>query len=187
MTGSTGAVVLAAGGGSRFRGGAHKLRAVVRGRPMFEHAVGAAVESGIGPVVVVLGAEPLDVPDAVDVVLNDEWEDGLATSLTAGVDWARARGLDAVVVGLADQPGVTAEAWRLVAGAPAGAPVAVATYDGVRGHPVRLAASVWDRLPDTGDAGARALLAGGDVEVAEVPCPGSAADVDTVEDLAQWS
>lgn len=180
------AVVLAAGGGTRFEGPTHKLLAAVRGKPLAAHAVEAAMAAAVGPVAVVVGAVDLAVPEGVAVVRNERWADGLASSLRAAVAWAGAAGHDAVVVGLADQPGVTAEAWRLVAAAD-GTPVAVATYGGRRGHPVRLASSVWDRLPRTGDAGARALLAGGDVEVTEVRCPGSAADVDTVEDLTAWS
>ena len=181
---STAAVVLAAGSGSRYRGSTHKLLAPFRGRIVVGHAVDAAVAAGLDETVVVVGAVDLDVPPGVRVVRNERWAEGLATSLRAGVD--AARGHDAVVVGLGDQPLVTPEAWRLVAAAST-TPLAVATYDGVRGHPVRLAASVWDRLPRSGDEGARSLLRSGAAEVTEVRCPGSPADVDTVEDLTAWS
>ncbi len=179
---TTAALVLAAGGGSRFRGSTHKLLAPLGDRRVVDHVLDAAASAGLDAVAVVLGAVDVEPPSGVDVVRNDRWADGLATSLAAGIGWARAAGHDTVVVGLGDQPGVPAEAWRRVAAATA--PVAVATYGGTRGHPVRLAASEWGRLPSSGDAGARGLLRGA---VAEIPCPGSPADVDTVEDLALWS
>jgi CTP:molybdopterin cytidylyltransferase MocA len=176
------AVVLAAGSGSRFRGSTHKLLAAVGGRRVVDRVLDAVLGAGLDEVYVVVGALDLDLPAGCTRVENPRWAEGLATSLRTGIDAAAAGGHGAVVVGLGDQPGVTAEAWRRVAAA--GAPVAVATYGGVRGHPVRLAADVWPELPATGDAGARGLLDG---DVAEVPCPGSPADVDTVEDLQQWS
>lgn len=184
----TAAVVLAAGGGSRYHGATHKLLAPFRGRTVAEHAIASAVAADLDATIVVLGAVDVAVPAGVTVVRNERWAEGMATSLRAAVDAAGAAGHDAVVVGLGDQPLVTPRAWRLVAAATA-APVAVATYGeaGSRGHPVRLASSVWERLPVTGDEGARALLRGGDVTVAEVRCPGSPADVDTVEDLTAWS
>ena len=183
---STAAVLLAAGGGARFVGATHKLLASMGdGRTVFDHALAAAVAAGIGRVIVVAGAVALPpLPDEVTVVQNPRWAEGMATSLHAAV--AAAAGHDAIVVGLGDQPGVLPEAWRLVAGATA-TPIAVATYDGERANPVRLAAEMWPLLPTTGDEGARSLLRGRPELVTEVPCPGSGADVDTLEDLERWS
>ena len=183
---TTAAVVLAAGGGTRFRGATHKLLAELGGRPLVARVLDAAIAARLDAVYVVVGAVELAVPPGCTVVRNPRWEEGMATSLAAGIAAADADGREAVVVGLADQPAVPSEAWRLVAAATA-TPLAVATYGGVRGHPVRLAASTWPALPATGDVGARALLVGKEFAVTEVPCPGSAADVDTVEDLTAWS
>jgi len=179
------AVLLAAGGGTRFAGPVHKLRAPgPDGRPLAAHAIDALTASGLPLLAVVTGAEPLAdlIPDGVAAVANADWARGQATSLATAVDWAAAHGADAVVVGLADQPGVTASAWRAVAAADA-TPIAIATYGGRRGHPVRLHRDVWAQLPREGDAGARAVIAAHPELVVEVPCDGDPADVDTVEDF----
>src|SRR5579864_5041199 len=175
--------LLAAGGGTRFAGPVHKLRANgPDGRPLAAHAIDALVGSGLPVLAVVTGAEPIDdlIPDGVAAVPNPDWAGGQATSLAAAVRWAQSVGADALVIGLADQPGITRAAWGAVAAADA-TPIAIATYGGKRGHPVRLHRDVWDRLPADGDAGARALIAADPELVTEVPCDGDPADVDTVE------
>ena len=185
------AVVLAAGGGRRFSGPAHKLLTPFRGRPLVSWAVASAAAAGNGfdEVVVVEGAVPLAdvVPPDVVVVHNPRWADGQATSLGVAVEHARGRGHDAVVIGLGDQPLVPASAWRAVREAPATPPIAVASYGGRRGNPVRLPASVWDSLRFDGDEGARELMRRQPSLVGEVACEGNPADVDTVEDLEQWT
>lgn len=196
--GDTLAVVLAAGAGTRFAGQGHKLDARLDarlddhhdddrdGRPIAQMAIDAAVASGIGDVVVVTGATTTtsDGRDDVASVYNPDWRDGQSTSLAVAITEAARRGVDAIVVGLADQPFVTAEGWRRVAAS--SSPIAVATYDGERRNPVRLHASVWQLVPNNGDEGARSLIRCRPDLVGEVPCPGSPADIDTLEDLRTW-
>ena len=202
------AIVLAAGGGERFDGPAHKLLALIDGRPLVVWAVAAAVEAGFESTFVVTGAvdltEVLDragLLDRVTLVPNAQWMQGQATSLAAGIVAADAAtadrdididtdidaAIDAVVVGLGDQPRIAAEAWRRVATAHPDAPIVVATYAGKRRNPVRLSRSIWSELPGRGDEGARALMSRRPELVSEVGCPGEPVDVDTLEDLARWS
>jgi CTP:molybdopterin cytidylyltransferase MocA len=108
-----------------------------------------------------------------------------ASSLQAAVSWAGERQHEAVVVGLGDQPFVPSEAWTAVAAA--ASPVAVATFDGMRRPPVRLARSVWSLLPTVGDEGARVLMKRRPDLVCEVACEGQPVDIDNEEDLSRWS
>lgn len=183
------ALVLAAGGGSRYRGSTHKLLAPFRGSTVVGEAVARALEAGLDEVVVVEGAVPLGPVLAglpVHLVTNPAWAEGQAGSLQVGVRAAAALGCDAVTVGLGDQPLLHPAAWRAVA-ATTVAPVAVALVDGRPAQPVRLAAAVWPELPRSGDAGARAVIASGRFPVAALTCPGTPVDIDTEEDLRRWS
>jgi molybdenum cofactor cytidylyltransferase len=185
---STAAVILAAGGGTRFEGPDHKLVSHFRGRPLVEWAIGAAVDAGLDEVAVIVGAVNLGaaVPVGVTVIENPNWLSGQASSVQTAVTWASDRGHDAIVVGLGDQPLVPAAAWVAVAAA-ATSPIAIATFDGQRRPPVRLSSSVWALLPTEGDEGARVLMGKRPDLVSEVVCEGQPADIDNQEDLTQWS
>jgi CTP:molybdopterin cytidylyltransferase MocA len=181
------AVILAAGGGSRFTGDTHKLAAPFRGSTVLAHAVAAAIDAAIGPVVVVVGSSDVQIDlVGVEIVANARWDEGQSTSLQVAVIEADRHGADAVVIGLGDQPLVTPEAWQAVANA-AGGPIVVASYDGDRRPPVRLDRDAWPLLPTDGDEGARAVMRRRPDLVSVVEVTGIAADIDTVEDLTRWS
>ena len=181
------AVVLAAGGGTRWAGPGHKLLADLDGWPLASHAIGAAAAAGLDELVVVTGSADLSavIPDGATVLYNELWSDGQAGSIRLAVEHARRVGHEAIVVGLADMPGIPAEAWRAVADAPGS--LVVATFDGQRRPPTKVGRRYWSELPEAGDTGARFLLAARPFDVLEVACPGDPADVDTVEDLGQWN
>jgi len=156
--------VLAAGAATRY--GAPKQRVLL------PRVLAALDSSGVGDVLVVTGA--YEVETDARVVHCDEWERGPGASLRCGL---AALDAEAAIVVLADGPNLDpravdrlVEAWRGGAGE-----VLAATYDGRnRSHPVLLARSAWDEIPDEG---ARALA------VTLIPChdlrePG---DVDTPE------
>jgi CTP:molybdopterin cytidylyltransferase MocA len=198
MTTGVCAVLLAAGAGRRFAGPGHKLRASLDGSSVFARALETVLASAIGPVIVVVGADDLSdeigrVVDAmpattrlpVSVVHNARWAGGMATSLHAGFDAAAALDMNVVIVGLADQPRIEPEAWRRLADCTC--ELAVATYDGERGHPVRIARRWWSDVPSVGDEGARQLLRKEAEIVCEVACRGTPTDVDTTDDLTRIS
>lgn len=149
-------LVLAAGAGTRY--GQPKASVVIDGERLVDRAVRCLREGGCDPVLVVLGAWVGEVTDA-DVVINGEWAEGMGSSLRAGLRALLDRAdVEAVVVTLVDLPGLTSAAVGRLAGSSAG--LAVATYDGERGHPVRMARRFWPEAIDVahGDEGARRLL-----------------------------
>ena len=190
------AALLAAGRGSRF-GALPKLTATLRERAVVAWALDSATASGLSPVVLVLGRESDAVlsaalagappPPDLTVVGNDLWSSGIASSLGAALGALQPLpGVEAVVVGLGDQPAVGPGAYRRLARAyESGARLAVATYSGERANPVLLARDLWaEALGLEGDEGARVLMRRH--PVVEVPCDGTGepTDVDTPHDLA---
>jgi len=183
--GDVAAVLLAAGGGTRFADGS-KLLASLHGRPLLAWAVEPVLEAGL-PLVVVQGATDLGPALArwraqIVVVENPRWAEGQASSLATALAWCDEAGVDAAVVGLGDQPMVPASAWADVARAE-GAPIVCARFAGRRRPPVRLARAAWPLVSPVGDEGARELMRRRPDLVAEVACEGDPVDVDTVDDL----
>jgi molybdenum cofactor cytidylyltransferase len=184
---SVAAVILAAGGSRRF--GSPKALHRCGGATLVRRAVDAAESAGCRPVLVVAGAlergisEELGRTGAV-VVGNPEWEEGMASSIRAGIARLRATapGPDAAIVMLADQPrvdeailGLLIE--RLERGPE---PAAACRYEGILGPPAIFSKSVFFRLEElTGDEGARNLLRTGAISAAAIEFPDGAFDVDS--------
>ncbi|MGW2641115.1 nucleotidyltransferase family protein [Streptomyces sp. NPDC001348] len=187
-------LLLAAGGGRRL-GGRPKALLEHRGGLLVEHATGVLRAAGCARVHVVLGAgadvvrQRAELPGCV-LVDNPAWEEGMGTSLRAGLDSLAGTGTGAALVCLVDQPGIGPEAVARVLGAYRGETSLVsAAYDGARGHPVLLGAAHWAGVmaTATGDQGARAYLRqhGGVVRLVECGDVARPFDIDTEADLAR--
>ena len=136
-------VLLAAGSGTRFTGSQHKLMSLINGQTIISRSLTAMIGADLDGLIVVSGA--LDISHLigdVEEVHNPDWKTGQRSSVITAVNFARSHDYDAIVVGLADQPFLTSQAWINVATSTS--PIAVATYNGIRGNPVRLHSSVWD-------------------------------------------
>lgn len=184
---SVAALVLAAGGGSRY--GMPKALVEHEGSLFVERAVRTA-RAVCDPVLVVLGAAMVEVwqradLDGATVVGNRDWETGMASSLRTGIQGLQALGggIEAALVMLVDIPGMTVEALARISGHAAPDALVVPTYDGVPGHPVLIGRDHWAGVAAsaTGDEGARAYLREHAGTVTGVDCTGLAdpADHDT--------
>lgn len=172
----TAGLVLAAGEGRRF--GGPKAPYLLDGERLVDRAVRVLRAGACDPVVVVLGAWVGAVP-AAEVVVNAGWAGGMGSSLRAGLEHlATEPDVGRVLVSLVDLPGLTPAAVQRLAASDAG--LAVATYDGERGHPVLLAREHWAGVAASarGDRGARDYLAAHEVTLVEVGDVASGADLD---------
>ena len=185
-----GAIVLAAGAGSRF-GGA-KLEARLDGKPVLQHVLDALAEAGIDdPVVVTAGPLMTEIEwGAARPVTNPEPGRGLASSLQVG--WTAAMDApeppEAVIVALGDQPLVRGAVLAALIAAPLDPdrPIVAPRYasTGAR-NPVRLdrdAAPLVDEA--SGDRGLGPLIDARPELVRWLEVEGDNPDVDTQSDLA---
>ncbi len=142
-------------------------------------------EGGCDPIFVILGAWEGNVNDAL-VIVNHGWEEGMGSSLRIALKWVNATTeADYALITLVDLPGLTSESVQRVAAADSG--IAVATFDGERGHPVRIPREHFRELIDTvgGDEGARPFVSQrDDVVLVEIGDIASGKDIDVPSDVA---
>jgi CTP:molybdopterin cytidylyltransferase MocA len=193
---SVAAIIVAAGSSSRL--GQPKQLILIDGEPMLQRAIRFAREAEAGPVFVVLGAHRGVIESRVDfagarIVVNEEWQEGLASSIRAGVCAAEREAAEAagLLLMICDQPRVTAEHLRRMIdafGAESVETAIASTYAGARGIPAIFPrCAIGDLLALSGDKGARGLLARPRWPVIEIPLEGGEIDIDRPEDLAALS
>jgi molybdenum cofactor cytidylyltransferase len=187
------AIVLAAGASRRL--GQPKQLLMHGGETLLGRAIRLANEAGATPVLTVLGAHSEIICASVVwnhaiAVINGHWEQGIATSIHAGLDSldAAAPGAKATLILSCDQPRLTAGHLRALieSFAAQNEPSIVASaYAGVLGVPAVFPRLVFpDLLALRSDKGARALLAQPPCPLIALPFPGGEVDVDEPADLA---
>ena len=146
------AIVLAADRGDGFPG--PKYLTPIRGRAMIERTLEDVGAWPVDRVVVVLGADAEEVLDDapledVDVIVDPEWEEGLAASLRAALDLIESEApASFIVVARGDQPGVDASVVSalLDRAVSSGAEAVVPKYRYARGWPLVLTRSARQAL-----------------------------------------
>lgn len=181
-------LILAAGMSRRL--GRPKQLLLIDGKPLLAHVVERALRSRLDAVTVVLGHEAEAIRSAiwafdVAVSVNARYAEGQGTSLVAGVN-ALPAGTDAVVVMLADQPGIRVASIDALIETrrTTHAPIVMTLYGDTRSHPVLFGWETFDALRAvSGDRGARDVIRtyGDRVAVVEDGHPAAPSDVDTEE------
>ncbi|HTR56249.1 MAG TPA: nucleotidyltransferase family protein [Kofleriaceae bacterium] len=184
-----GAVVLAAGAGTRMGGVAKAMLKTASGRTFLHAIVATAREVGTEEIVVVV-APPYG--DAVaghahelgaQVVVNPAPERGMASSIAIG--FAALGASDAAWLWPVDHPDVAPATLRALVAALGAHDAARPVVAARGGHPPLVARALWPRLAGCAElsGGARAVLGAADVIDVAVADPGCIRDVDTRADL----
>lgn len=187
-------VILAAGRSARL--GRPKQLLSVDGTTLLRRSVSAALESDIGPVYVTLGSNAdrmlaeMEGLEATAVV-NDDWEEGMASSIRSGLRRALKDHPDAdgVLIMVCDQPSLDADTLKRLAvmQRQADAPVAAAAYAGTTGPPSLFHRSLFDELMGlSGDAGAKRVVERHSKDAAFLEWPDGERDIDTEADSEAW-
>jgi molybdenum cofactor cytidylyltransferase len=200
-SGTTGAIILAAGLSRRLGQGQNKLLLPLGGKPVLAHVLTAALGSRARPIVLVLGHQADLVREAVKdympglrVVENPAFAEGQSTSLRIGLATLLALPEDEQVSGaiflLGDQPLITASTLNklLELRESSQKQIVLPLYQGQRGNPVLFARELAEELLGiTGDDGGRSILKRHPEEIAtlELGTPAANLDVDTWEAYEQ--
>jgi CTP:molybdopterin cytidylyltransferase MocA len=180
--------ILAAGASRRL--GRPKQLVEVAGEPLVRRICRMAIDAAVGPTAVVLGCRrqeitPLLADLPLMILINDAWEEGMASSVRAATRAAVDLQVAALLLLHADQYALTCDdlvhlrdAWRRSPGC------CCLSRDGEHfGPPAILPATRFDQmLTLSGDTGPRAILHA-DPRIAEIQIPGASRDIDCPSDL----
>jgi molybdenum cofactor cytidylyltransferase len=189
-----GAIILAAGMSKRM--GQPKQLLPLGGKPLFRFSVDAAVTAGLKPIVLVGGKHVEEllkhVADltGIEVIENEDYKSGMASSLKVGIKALTGR-TDAVVVFLADQPFVPSivtkkllENYNLHR--KEGVRILRPEYNGTPGHPILFDRDLFTEFENIqGDEGGKSIIKNHHSRLKVIPFQNSewGIDIDTPEDL----
>ena len=185
---ATAAILLAAGNSTRM--GALKQLLDFQGRPLVRHAVESLQSAGCDPVIVVLGAREEEIRPAlgglpVEIAVNERWQEGMGTSIQAGLRALGDRNVSGAILALSDQPFVAPEflSGLVARHCESGMQIVASRYSGTTGVPAFFAREAFPLLmalkPDQGCKGVILVRPAGALLV---DCPEAAMDIDTPED-----
>jgi molybdenum cofactor cytidylyltransferase len=188
------AIILAAGASRRL--GQPKQLVRMAGETLLARTIRLAREAGARPLIAVLGANHEHIASTVDLsqvhsFINHDWEQGIATSIHAGIEAVRiiAPAAKAVLLLVCDQPRLSAEHLRRLIEASkesVESAIVASQYAGIAGIPAIFPSSQFaNLLALRGDSGARHILRNPRCTMTMVPFEGGDVDIDTPGDLTE--
>ncbi len=191
---STGIIILAAGSSTRL--GRAKQLLAWRGKSLLKHVTDEALQAGLSPVVVILGAdaeqvgamfEPGEIGESpVSVIRNEDWEKGMSGGIRKGLQHLEAAGSPgSVIISVCDQPYLSAAFFKelIRRKEETGKGIVASAYAGTVGVPVLFDAAYFAELRSLKDGdGAKRLLSTFKEDVATIDFPQGAIDIDTPAD-----
>lgn len=188
QTDMTGIIILAAGSSSRL--GRPKQNLEYRGKTLLQSAVEYALAAQAGPVLVVLGANaglirPAIAGYDVSVLFNPDWQEGMASSIRAGIKLLCEKHpeADGAILMLCDQPFADTGLLKRLIATQKEAVIAASAYNDTIGPPALFDQFYFDELMGLkGSEGAKKVMLKYPDAVVKIPFPQGSTDIDTMDD-----
>jgi molybdenum cofactor cytidylyltransferase len=190
----TGIVILAAGSSTRL--GRPKPLLPYHGSTFIEQVVSKAITAALYPVVVVTGAHTDEITNALagkktHLTHNARWQEGMGTSIVAGLSAMQHLQPDAeaVIITVCDQPHLSAALLQtlITTQVSTNKGIVACSYSETIGAPTLFTRPYFADLSAlSGNEGARKVLLQNRDDLAVVPFPEGAIDVDTPEDYQRF-
>ncbi|WP_215225722.1 nucleotidyltransferase family protein [Echinicola shivajiensis] len=180
-------MILAAGKSSRL--GQAKQLLKYKGKSLLQNTIEACTALGANDTVVILGAnselieEKLDLSNVI-VLKNEEYERGLASSITKGVQYLREK-TSAILILVCDQAHINSNQLKGIIKAWKNNPskIICSTYVGTLGVPAIFPSDFFEDLTQLKqDKGAKSLLINYQDKLISLPFEGGEVDIDTEQD-----
>ncbi len=190
----TGIVILAAGSSTRL--GQPKQLLSFEGSTLIARVAGEALSAALHPVVVVTGALTDEITNVLagkkaHLAHNARWQEGMGTSIVAGL--AAIQNLqpdaEAVIIAVSDQPHLSAALLQtlITTQVSTNKGIVACSYSDTIGTPALFTRPFFSILRGlSGNEGARKVLLQYRDELAVVPFPEGAIDIDTPEDYQKF-
>lgn len=186
----TGIIILAAGSSSRL--GRPKQLLDYKGKTLLQNVINEALATNCRPVIVVLGAHAKEIAsqhqhDQVSLVINESWEDGMASSVITGLSSMIKNNseIEGIIVAVADQVFIKKSNFNnlIEKGQETGKNIIASTYAETIGTPVLFKKDYFEALLSLkGAEGAKKILNRYPHEVETVVFEQGEIDIDTETD-----